>query len=33
LTDAIFDQLAIVNAAAATDPTILRVSSDAKATV
>jgi hypothetical protein len=33
LTDAIFDQLAIVNAAAAADPTILRLSSDAKATV
>lgn len=33
MTDAIFDQLAIVNAAAANDPTILRISSDAKATV
>jgi hypothetical protein len=32
-TDAIFDQLHAVNATAATDPTVLRVSLDAKATV
>jgi Rhodopirellula transposase DDE domain len=33
LTDAIFDQLTLVNAAAADDPTILRLSLDAKAGV
>ena len=33
LTDAIFDQLAIVNAAAVADPTVLRLSLDAKAGV
>lgn len=33
MTDAIFEQLAIVNAAAASDPTILRLSLDAKAGV
>lgn len=32
-TDAIFTQLSTVHAAAATDPTVLRVSADAKATV
>ena len=33
MTDAIFDQLAIVNAAAVADPTVLRLSLDAKAGV
>lgn len=33
MTDAIFDQLAVVNEAAKTDPTILRLSLDAKAGV
>lgn len=33
MTDAIFDQLAIVNVAAAADPTVLRLSLDAKAGV